>query len=320
MDKEPAGAEKTGAETPEAESIEDFTDADAEAAFAIGLGEPASEEPEGTTDGASAPEGTETTGNPGPKGEAEPGTKTGDTETPGDGKGEGDLSSKPSYEDLEKQLNDTKAWGTAMAQQIADLKKQTPGDIPETPAKEGRPAEEQIPEEVQDYLKDYPEAQKAIDFFAQQLLKKTLGDLNPSEIQQTISGMQDQINQTNFEKAVVTGFRSPAGPWVDGHPDAYKIMATPEYTNWFNAEIKRDPTIGSIADPKQAIDVLTRYKTHMASSAAAAHDAEHASGVAQDVKDMAAGAIPPGTQQGSQSPGKKDEDKSPEEIFEQHAT
>lgn len=323
MSKKKDDAEATGVEIPEADGGAEFTEADAEAAFAEGLGEPASEAPAGTIPAAAeTPEGPEITAKTGQPGEADPTETPGKTDKDSAAKaaGEGDLSPKqPSYADLEKQLNDTKAWATGLSQTVADLKKKVEGPPAAVPAKKELPAEPEIPDDVKQYLSDYPEAQKAIDFFANQLLKKTLGDLKPAEIQQTLSGLQDQLAQANFEKSIISGFRSSSGKWIDGHPDAYKIMATEDYGKWFQGELGRDPNLGGISDPAGAIDVLNRYKKAVAASAASAHDAS-GTDLARDVKDIASGTVQPGTREGSLTKTKTDEDKSPEEIFEQHAT
>ena len=136
---------------------------------------------------------------------------------------------------------------------------------------------------------------------------------------QTVTGLQNQVDQANFEKAVVTGFMTDQGAWIDGHPDAYKLMATKEYTDWFESELKKDPSLGNISDPGAAIGVLTRFKTHKAQAAAQAHDARQTD-TAQDVKDMASGAVETGTSTGPDKKPKSEEEGSPEEIFEQFAT
>lgn len=297
-----------GGESEDAAGAEEFTQEDAEAAFAEGLGETASETPDGTTDTA-APEGSETTDDasqPGAAGKETPGeeTKVGD-----------EPSKKPTYEDLEKQLKDTQTWAHGLTTTVAELKKK----VEATDPKGTKPGEDQddddLPEEIKSYFDDYPEAKKAFEFLA----KKQLGGMSVDEIKTTVTSMQGQINQANFEKAVVTGFMGEDNKWVDGHPDAYKVMSTTAFKEWFDAETKRDPTLGNISDPAAAIGVVTRFKTHSASSAAASHDAALGGEMAQDVKDMAAGAVETGANTGPGSQPKKDEDKSPEEIFEEHA-
>jgi len=317
MDKDKADAAQAAVETPEAESTEEFTEADAEAAFAEGLGESASEASDGTTDKKTAPEDSEITDDTDQPGAAESATQPADkTGTSGTDTEDGDgPSKKPTYEDLEKQLNDTKQWAHGLSETVAELKKKIDSTEPPRTPSGKTDQDDDIPEDIESYFEDYPEAKKAFEFLA----KKHLGGMNADEIKTTVATMQGQINQANFEKAVVTGFMAEDGQWIDGHPDAYKVMATPAYQEWFSAELKRDPTLGSISDPSSAIGVLTRFKTQSARSAAAAHDADAGGGMAQDVKDIAAGAVQTGTSTGTDGETKPDEDKSPEEIFEEYA-
>jgi hypothetical protein len=302
-------ADKGGEDTKDA-GAEEFTQEDAEAAFAEGLGETAPETPDGTTDKKeTAPEGSETTDDasqPGAAGKGKPGeeTKVGD-----------ESSKKPTYEDLEKQLHDTKTWAHGLTTTVAELKLKVDATDPKGTKPGETDQDDDMSEEIQSYFDDYPEAKKAFEFLA----KKQLGGMDADEIKTTVTSMQGQINQANFEKSVVTGFMGEDNKWVDGHPDAYKIMSTEDYGVYFAAELKKDPALGKISDPSEAIAVLTRYKTAKAKSGAAAHDANLGKGMAQDVTDMAAGAVETGANTGPGSQTKKDEDKSPEEIFEEHA-
>ena len=311
MSKEAGHAANKGGGTTEAEDAEEFTEEDAEAAFAEGLGETAPETPEGITGKETAPEGSEITDDASHPGAA-------GTETPGDETKDGDeLSKKPSYEDLEKQLRNTQTWAHGLTSTVAELKKKVDAtDPPGTKTGGLDQSDDDMPEEIKSYLEDYPEAKKAFEHLA----KKMMGGLNPEEIQKVVTGMQEQLGQANFEKAVVTGFMADGGQWKDGQPDAYKIMATKDYQDWFTAELVRDPTLNNISDPGAAIDVLTRYKTKKAGTAAATHDADLGGDIAKDVKDIAAGGIKPGASTGPEARAKKDEDKSPDEIFDEHAT
>ncbi|HUV77073.1 MAG TPA: hypothetical protein VMW06_03340 [Desulfobacterales bacterium] len=298
-----------GGGSEDAGGAEEFTQEDAEAAFAEGLGETAPETPDGTTD-AAAPEGSEITDDASQPGAA-------GTETPGEETKDGDESSKkPTYEDLEKQLKDTQTWAHGLSETVVELKKKVDAPDPKgtKPGETGQD-DDDMPEDIKSYLDDYPEARKAFEYLA----KKQLGGMGADEIKTTVTSIQGQLNQANFEKSVVTGFMGEGNQWVDGHPDAYKIMSTPEYGAWFKAESQKDPTLGNISDPSDAIAVLTRYKTALAKSGAAAHDANLGGGMAQDVTDMAAAAVETGANAGPTDKPKTDEDKSPEEIFDEHA-
>jgi len=222
---------------------------------------------------------------------------------------------KPTYEALEKALIDTKTWATGLSERVKAL--ETPKPAPAKKAGDEPPATDEVPDEVKGFYADYPEAKNAILYEAGKLVKKQFGNLDPADVQKTVSDLQDTIGQNNFERAVVVGVVSQTGEWIPGHSDAYQVMANARYKTWFENERKINPTLDEINDPARAIDLLTRFKKETASAAASAHDKDQGL-KAQDIKDIAA-AAPEG---GAQTIGKKpkgDDEKTPEELFSQGA-
>lgn len=233
---------------------------------------------------------------------------------------------KPSYETLEKSLTDTKSWGHTLAEKnatletkVAELEKAKPATDKETD--EGKKAtgdEEEVPDDLADYYKDYPEVQNAIIYETKKFVKETFGDIDPEKVNKSIEEVTDGLAQNDFERMVVTGFMKD-GSWVDGHPDAHKVMASQEFGVWVEAETKIDPNLDltKITDPKAAIDVVNRFKTGKAKKAAESHDKE-INTEAGDVETIAAASTGTGTKRDDKGP-KKDEEKSPEELFDEGA-
>ena len=174
---------------------------------------------------------------------------------------------------------------------------------------------EEQKELVKDYLEDYPEAEPAIKAIAQSLIKAQFKDLDPGKLNETLSSLKNEVSQVNFEKAVITGFRDQSGNWVEGHPDAYKVMGTKDFETWFKSREKLNPTVGSISDPARAIELLNDYKAEKARAASSAHDRDSETRAAE-VRDVA-GAPPEKGTEVLERKRKKDEDKSPEELFQE---
>jgi len=296
--------------------IEDnpLTDDEAEAAFLEGAGETPT--PSDTSEISDDKAGDDKTGDDKTGDEKAGDEKAGD-ETPPVKPGISDdekPGKKPTYEALEKALFDTKTWATGLSERVKALETPKPA-----PAKitDDTPATDEVPDEVKGFYADYPEAQNAILYEAGKLVKKQFGNLDPADVQKTVSGLQDTVSQNNFERAVVVGVIGQTGEWIPGHPDAYQVMANARYKTWFEAEQKVNPTLAAINDPARAIDLLTRFKKETASAAASAHDKDQGL-KAQDIKDIAA-AAPEGGVQNIDKKSKGDDDKTPEEFFSQGA-
>jgi len=304
-------------ETQPATDPAPITDAEAEAAFAEGAGEPAPQTP-GIPPAPDAP----------PRSQDQPGTSAVDQKmAKGKNKDQDDSPKKPSYEELEHQVRENKAWGTRTAMELAELRrkaveKQTPpaAATQAIPPSQGQKAPE-YPQAVKDYLLDYPDVEQTI-----KAILSTHGQEDTVELKAKIADLEKRIEQTQqnlqdqaiFERSIVNGYRDPmTHDWVDGHPDAYKVMASADFANWFDSERKIDPAVGNVADPRQAIGIINRYKTQKAQQASAAYDPKKTPAAAA-VIDMMTGAVPAGNNVPDRHPQKKDE--SPESIFNQFAT
>jgi hypothetical protein len=168
---------------------------------------------------------------------------------------------------------------------------------------------------VKEYLDDYPEAKPTILHFAEQIVAKKLADMNLGDFGEIKSGLakvHDELEQNRYETQVVTGIRQQDGTWLDGHPDAFKIMATPEFKEFWTSEAKLNPRIREYG-AAETIAFLHRFKKERAAAAAAKHD-QGGSDAGRQLKDMASGAPESGTRT-TGARKKKDEEKSPEELF-----
>jgi|GEM_PF-6095560 len=282
-------------------SSAELTDEEAEKAFAEGLGEEAPAEASSGDDETTQEETTSKT----PKERTEePPSKEPKTE---------EAEQRPSYEDLEKALADTKAWGTRLSMELADLRKTPP--VPPTKPEAEEPKTPEMPDDLKKFLDDYPEMESAVNFFAERIVKERFGDFDPAKTGQSISELSGQMDQFRFERAVMGGFRDATGQWINGHPDAYEVMATPAFQRFYQAEVQRNPVLLQLSDPAQSISLLTRYKEEHARTAAAAHDAKQR-GSAEQMQALASGAPIPGNQTG---PGKPRTGETPEEIFRKHS-
>ena len=293
------------------EKTEKITDEEAEQAFLEGTGETSAEKKEAPAKEKETP--AEKKEMPAEEKET-PGEKK---ETPPEKK------DSPSYEALEKALNDTKTWAHGLATRLSKLEKgetkptETPGEKKETQAKDKEtPAEEAIPDDIKEFLDDYPEAKPAIQHFAKQLLKQELATLGLSELPADLASVKETIAQSNFQMQVIAGIPGDDGKWIAGHPDAIQVMATSEFKAFWEAETKVNPAIPGYG-AKEAIEFLSRFKREKARWAAGKHDNRRQDQTVE-LEEMAGVAPESGTSERG-GKRKKDEDKSPEELFEQGA-
>jgi len=204
---------------------------------------------------------------------------------------------KAEAEKLKKQAEDNQSWATTMAQENATLKTdlETARKKPEIKPDESQDTLDggEVPEDLQGFYKDYPEFKDAVQFEAKRLFKETLGDLDVGKLKTTITGLEQDISQERFNNVVLGGFFGEDGKYVNGHPDAFVIFKSPEWKTWMETEQKKDPNIGQIADPKEAIKFIGRYKADMAKGAAEIHD-QDLKGKAKEMEENAAGSISSG--------------------------
>lgn len=228
-------------------------------------------------------------------------------EKPAEGKDE----APPRDEDpetLKKRLADTQKWGHELATQLSDLQKKI--DTIEARDKEAAKAKaDEIPENVKSFYDDFPGFADAVQYEAQKLLRNTLGDVDVKSLHESF---RQQEGQRAFERQVVGGFYDSSGQFVEGHPDAYRVMASPEFKSWAEERDKASPGFLNVSDPSKAIQIISQFKEHSAKQAAAKHDAALAAKASQ-VKEFASGGVPQGNK-GATGKTKADDD-DPESIF-----
>ncbi len=211
-------------------------------------------------------------------------------------------------ETLKKRLADTQKWGHELATQLSDLQKKI--DTIEARDKEAAKAKaDEIPENVKSFYDDFPGFADAVQYEAQKLLRNTLGDVDVKSLHESF---RQQEGQRAFERQVVGGFYDSSGQFVEGHPDAYRVMASPEFKSWVDEREKAMPGFLGESDPSKAIQIISQFKEHSAKQAAAKHDAALAAKASQ-VKEFASGGVPQGNK-GAMGKTKADDD-DPESIF-----
>lgn len=228
-------------------------------------------------------------------------------EKPAEGKDE----APPRDEDpetLKKRLADTQKWGHELATQLSDLQKKI--DTIEARDKEAAKAKaDEIPENVKSFYDDFPGFADAVQYEAQKLIRNTLGDVDLKALHDSV---RQQEGQRSFERAVVNGLYDDSGKYVEGHVDAYRVMASPEFKSWAEERDKASPGFLNVSDPSKAIQIISQFKEHSAKQAAAKHDAALAAKASQ-VKEFASGGVPQGNK-GATGKTKADDD-DPESIF-----
>jgi len=211
-------------------------------------------------------------------------------------------------ETLKKRLADTQRWGHELATQLSDLQKKI--DAIEARDKEAEKAKaDEIPENVKSFYDDFPGFADAVQYEAQKLLRNTLGDVDVKALHESF---RQQEGQRAFERQVVGGFYDSSGQFVEGHPDAYRVVASPEFKSWADERQKASPGFLNESDPRKAIQIISQFKEHSAKQAAAKHDAALAAKASQ-VKEFASGGVPQGNK-GAMGKTKADDD-DPESIF-----
>lgn len=211
-------------------------------------------------------------------------------------------------ETLKKRLADTQKWGHELATQLSDLQKKI--DTIEARDKEAAKAKaDEIPENVKSFYDDFPGFADAVQYEAQKLIRNTLGDVDLKALHDSV---RQQEGQRSFERAVVNGLYDDSGKYVEGHVDAYRVMASPEFKSWAEERDKASPGFLNVSDPSKAIQIISQFKEHSAKQAAAKHDAALAAKASQ-VKEFASGGVPQGNK-GAMGKTKADDD-DPESIF-----
>jgi len=170
---------------------------------------------------------------------------------------------------LEKQLNDTKAWGTQGAQKVAQLEAEltTLKKVAEKP-----PEEEPVPEDIKSFYEDYPEFKKAVAFESKRLIKGMGLDAPKAQIPpETFAPLQSVIGQMGFDRAVMFGFNDETEGWIEGHPDGPRIVQSKEFEDWTT---KEKIEVEKITDPKEAIKIISRFKEIKVKGVLSIHEKE----------------------------------------------
>jgi hypothetical protein len=288
--------EKSQEQIEKKDQSESLSEADADRIFNEATGEAAPE------DGSGA-QGTPETG----AAQEEKQTLTEEKQSIGDQ----EESREESSEILKKRLQDTQKWGHEVSQELAKLKKELE-DFKTTVAAEAKKKEiEIVPENVKTFYEDYPDFADAVQYEAKKLLSNTLGDVDIKQV----SGMVQQAEaQREFERRVMYGSVDGEGNLIDGHPDAYRVMISPDFKAWVDDQAKTNPNLLDVDDPVKAIGIISRFKEHVAQTAAKKHDEQNRN-AATKVREFLSGAVPMGTSGTTGGKSRSMDDEDPEKIF-----
>ncbi len=283
--------EKEG-RTPEEEQVqsESLSEADADSIFNEAIGEAASADESGTTE---TPE----------KKTAEPPVVDEKAE-----EGGGATKDEDEPEVLKKRLQDTQRWGHELSHELASLKKQIE-EMKTASDQAAKEKAEEVPEEVKAFYEDFPAFANAVQYEAKRLFKETIGDVDVKKLNEMI---QFSEGQREFESRVVHGVYDEQGKFIEGHADAYRVMASPDFKSWSDEQQKANPEIFNVTDPAKAIGIISQFKEHAAKAGAKKHDEERKA-EADNVRQFASGGIPQGTRASGRS--KSPDEDDPEKLF-----
>ncbi len=194
---------------------------------------------------------------------------------------------------LKKQLEDTKRWGTESATKVAELTKRLETAEKKSPEKV---VEEEIPADIKAFYEDYPEFKKAVDF---EVDRRTKGMTPGTPKEDVLAPVMAEIGQLRFERAVVNGVVDKDGNFIDGHPDAMRIVLTKEFKSWAEKE-----KVTEISDPIEAIKAISRFKETKVREATREHDKKV--GKEAEERKQAASASISSTKGGSRGSGSVD--------------
>lgn len=210
-------------------------------------------------------------------------------------------------EKLRQRLSDTQRWGHEQSERVKQLEAEN------ATLKEQRSADkkEEIPEELKRFYEDYPEFRKAVELESKRIFNERFGDTDINQLRSLPQEVQRASAQAAFDVAVLGGYQMDDGAWMDGHPDALRIIADPKFKEWATGK-KVDS--GKVTDPRDAIRIIGEYKSDMAKASVAAHDVKNTK--ADQMKQLASGAPPKGSKR-SDGESRKAVEDDPEKIFEQ---
>lgn len=213
----------------------------------------------------------------GPKGESD---KAGDEGASGSEEGgEGEDPFKAEREKYEARIRDLE-------------EKAKPKETP----KEEKPPE--LPKDVQEFFQDYPEMQNAVEKVVEQRIN--------AAVTKAVESVTGQLGgQMAYERELVNGFfDAEAKAYVEGVPDAYRVLNMPEFEAWAKTDPEAAKLLTTAHTAKQAIPVLKRFKESLARQAADRHDRQQAER-SQKAREQAAGSVTPVTRKGTGGKGKE---------------
>jgi hypothetical protein len=289
--------------------VQDFTEADEDAAFMEGLGEAPEEAPtadtvETTSDSETTSETIEPEEGTAPvEGGLEPEAKA-----DGEDKGESAPDDKPSRESLEKALTDNKQWNSKLSDDNAALRKK----VEALEASQAVVKEPEVPTEVKELFEDNPGLKVLFD---QQ--NEKINSLN-SELVKGRETQEGFSQQAAFERSISNGYMDEGGNYVEGHADWHKVVTSKEYNDFHSQKVALNPTLNGPILANVQIALLTEFKALQASKAAAAHD-DTGKQQAQDMKDYASGSIKPGSAMQGKDKIKKSTEQENEDAFNEGA-
>ena len=196
--------------------------------------------------------------------------------------------------DWEKRFKDTQGAFTKSQQELAEIKK-TVDDLKATDDKGKEKKPDELPEAVKEFLDDYPELKDYIDH-------KFTGSATEDDAatKEELDKLRAEIGQSNYDTALIGGFIGEDNAFVKGHPDAWEIMATPEYTDFHKEATKaKDPLLQS-SNPADGIKFITKFKEEVLKKGTAAHDEKTAK--EKEDADKALESAADQTQHGARTP------------------
>ncbi len=185
-----------------------------------------------------------------------------------------EASKKEEPVDYEKQFKDTQAAFTEKSQENADLKKRIK-DLEEENVAYQKSLDESTEEEpfefsddVKEFFEEYPEAKKAIEQIREHILKNIGRGGSTEALRSEITNLNARVAQANYERAIVSGFVDDNDNFIEGHPDAFRVVRTKEFDDFCKSNKINTENISAM----DAIKTISQYKESIAKKSASEHD------------------------------------------------
>jgi len=111
----------------------------------------------------------------------------------------------------------------------------------------------QVPDDVQNFLTDFPDFQNAFDYLMDQREKQSQ-EANKFEQARIVQ------EQKNFENSVAHGYYNNAGAYVPGILNAQSIVQQPAFQEFANTKAINNPMILQSSDPGIAINLIKEFQ------------------------------------------------------------